>query len=233
MREGRVLPGAIALMIVAGYLFAFVQPQDTNTEPSTLFTKDINVGGFYTGIDAGDASRLGAVESLEQQLDFHFRIVSLDQGWGNIAAFPMETLKQMRRDGAVPLIRWLPTTGSLQGQLQVGAGDHAILKSIQDGKFDDYLRQFAGRIRAFGEPVLICFAPQADNPQMPWSQSGGNTAQDFIGAWHHAVSVFEIEGASNAGWIWNPAKFENFDAYFPSQTGGYVDWIAVSMENSA
>jgi cellulose synthase (UDP-forming) len=233
LREGRVLPGAIALTIVAGYLAAFVQPQDTNTETSTLFTKDINVGGFYTGIEAGDPSRVAAIETLEQQLGFHFRIVSLDQGWGNVALFPMDTLKQLRREGAVPLIRWLPATDPVEGQLHVGSADHAILKSIQDGKFDDYLRQFAGRIRAFGEPVLICFAPQADDPRMPWSQSGGNSAQDFVGAWRHVVSVFEIEGASNAGWIWNPAKFENFDAYFPSQAGGYVDWIAVSMENGA
>jgi exo-beta-1,3-glucanase (GH17 family) len=234
-REGSVLPGAVALAVVGLCFGTIFRPTAKDTETPFALNKEIKVGGFYTGIDLGDvtdARRVPRIQAIEQRLDFHFRIVSLDQRWGDAAAFPMQTLKTLRRDGAVPLINWLPTTDPSPDREKAGQGDRAILKAIKQGKFDDYLSRFAGNIRAFGEPVLICFAPQPDNPKMPWSQSGGNSAEDFVAAWRHIAKLFDTEGAANAGWVWVPGKVEDVDSYFPGEAGeGYVDWIGLPINN--
>ncbi len=224
VREGRAIPAAIVLIVGATYLLAMVPHQANTVETPFDVNKDINVGGFYTGFDLGDApatQRSTRLAALQKGLNFNFRIVALDQRWGDGIEFPLDALKQIRRGGGVPLINWLPMR-------------HAtILKSIAAGQFDDYLRQFADRVRSFGEPVLICFAPQADNAQMPWFSAGSNNAGDFVRAWRRIATVFDSRGAANAGWVWNPARAENMDAYFPGEAGeGYVDWIAVSGTRS-
>jgi cellulose synthase/poly-beta-1,6-N-acetylglucosamine synthase-like glycosyltransferase len=230
IREGSVLLGAVVLATLAGYFSIVIHPPPTETEGPFASNKELDAGGFYTGMDLGDigdAGRLERVSKLEKQLDFHFRIVSLDLAWGDPGWFPTETFKQLRREGTVPLINWLPTLDPLTVRGKVGPRNRAILKSINDGRYDDYLRQFADKVRAFGEPLLITFAPQADNPQMPWSTSGGNNAADFVSAWRRITNIFDAEGAANAGWVWNPASAANMDAYFPGE--GYVDWIGLSM----
>ena len=233
LREGRLLLGAVVLATLAGYFTVISHSPPPETEASLALNKDLDTGGFYTGIDLGgisDTRRLERVSKFEEQLDFHFRIVSLDLTWGDPDWFPMKTFKQLRRQGACPVINWLPTLDPSIGPGKAGPRDHAILKAICDGKFDDYLRQFADKVRAFGEPLLINFAPQADNPQFPWSTSGGNSAADFVAAWRHIVTVFDVEGAANAGWVWTPASAGNAGAYFPGE--GYVDWIGVAMAAS-
>jgi cellulose synthase (UDP-forming) len=232
MREGWLLPGAVVLATVAGCALFFVHSQTTDVEATSVQSKDPSAGGFYTGIDLGnlsDADRLSRVAGMEQHSNFQFRIVSMDQSWGDANPFPWETMKQLRRKGSIPLLNWLPTLDPATRGGKIGPLDRAILKSIRDGVYDNYVRRFADETRAFGEPVLITFAPQADNPQMPWSRTGGNTPDEFVAAWRHIVTIFNTEGAANAGWIWVPAaaptSAEQSSPYFPGQAGkGYVDW---------
>jgi cellulose synthase (UDP-forming) len=239
MREGWLLPAAVVLATVAACSTFLVHAHTASEESTSVQSKDVDTGGFYTGIDLGDlndAGRLSHVAELEKRSNFQFRIVALHQGWGDANPFPAETLKQLRRQGAVPVLNWLPTLDPATRRGKVGPLDRAILRSIRDGRYDNYVRQFADETRAFGEPVLITFAPQADNPQMPWSRSGGNTPDEFVAAWRHIVTIFNTEGAANAGWVWSPAtaptSAEESSPYFPGQAGkGYVDWIGVSNAN--
>ncbi|HTW94660.1 MAG TPA: glycosyltransferase, partial [Tepidisphaeraceae bacterium] len=227
IREGWALSTVLALAICAGCVAVILNKQPVDNDGPFALSKEVDVGGFYTGMDLRglpDAQRLSRIAALEKQLDYHFRIVCFYQGWGDNVALPLATLKQIRRDGAVPLIKWLPTTG---------AHDGAILKSIGDGDCDAYVKKFADSIRDFGEPVLLCFAPQPDNPLMPWSRRSGNTPADFVAAWRHISGIFDGEGADNVGWVWNPAHIDTADAYYPGDaSGGYVDWIGLCMTNN-
>lgn len=233
-REGWALPGAIALAAITIYWAAHFHRGNYNVETPFELNKDSDVGGFYTGVHVSGASASDSVAnamSLQGKLDFQFRIVAFDQAWGSQVEFPTETFKRLRRGGAVPMMNWLPIGDHPSGQ---AAQPQPIMKSIAGGACDDYIRNFAASVRAFGEPVLICFAPQPDNPAMPWSSRDGNTADDFIRAWRHIVRIFDTEGASNAGWVWTPGSAENANAYFPGESGeGYVDWIGLPIARDA
>lgn len=226
-REGRLLPIGIALATVGIYFINLVPSQGNGVENPFDDTLVPDTGGFYTGIHLSAPSDqwMDGLTNLQSQFNFQFRVVSLDLGWGSSSPFPTETLKQLRRAGAVPMLNWLPAADSPFARLR---HDQAVLKQIGDGKYDDYIRKFAISAKQFGEPVLICFAPQPDNPDMPWSSRAGNTPADFIAAWQHLVMLFQQEAAANVGWVWSPANAQTAATYFP-QEAGYIDWIALPI----
>ena len=51
-----------------------------------------------------------------------------------------------------------------------------------------------------------------DNPQYPWSQTGGNTPEEFVAGWRYVVNFFKNMGASNVifVWIWQPSGVARF-----------------------
>ena len=230
LRHGWALPGAVALVTVCLSALAIFRPFSgwEDAAPSA----QLDTGGFYTGIDLGsgqDGSRLLRLGALEKQLDFNFRLVSMTQTWSSREAFPLETLKQLRRQGTVPMLNWLPIIDAPP------PGDRSaskpILRAIAAGDFDNYLHHFAEDVRAFGEPVFISFAPQPDNPSMPWSVRTGNTSADFVAAWRHVLKIFSSAGASNVAWVWCPANPRNVKAYFPGEPdGGLVDWVGLALD---
>ena len=87
-------------------------------------------------------------------------------------------------------------------------------------------------MRDLGFPVFLNFAPEMDNPLNAWSETGGNTPEEFIKAWRHVHDRFEILGVQNITWVWNPSKATGMEAYFPSgkqyPESRYVDWIGIS-----
>jgi cellulose synthase (UDP-forming) len=220
-REGRLLPAGIALASLAIYGLKLMPTQGEGVETPFQQGKELEVGGFYTGVHLDTPSAwVAQVGDIEKRTDFRFRIVSVDLPWvagGSAGAFPMEPLQQLRRDGAIPMLNWLPKISS----------DQPILKSIADGKYDDYVQRFAASVRAFGEPVLICFAPQPDAAGTQWSSDYSNTADNFIQAWERIYGLFEKAGAANVGWVWSQARPENAQQYFPGRD--YVDWIALPI----
>ena len=76
---------------------------------------------------------------------------------------------------------------------------------------------------------MLRFAHEFDNPAYPWSESGGNTPDDFISAWRHMVNHFDSLGVGNVAWIWNPWEEEGLEKYYPGDE--YVDWIGVTCLN--
>lgn len=113
-------------------------------------------------------------------------------------------------------------------ELQCIRGRGIRFSSIGAGNYDAYIHQFAASARAFGEPILISFAPQPDNAAMPWSARTGNKPADFIAAWQHLVLTLQTEGAANIGWVWSPASPKTAATYFPEQAG-FIDWIALPI----
>ena len=227
-------PLIISLLAVAAALIVHFWPKSRVLAEAGGKFKD--TGGFYVGAALPEADR-GAFpagfEEASRHLNARFRLFPFTQKWGpnSLANFPEDAMREARLRGAVPLITWEPWTSTfpeLRGDPELGR-DRGVCAAILRGVFDDYLERYAEKIRNFGDPVLICFAPRADDPASPWSATGGNTPEKFVQAWIYVVSIFDKMGAANAGWVWSPSSSTELDSRFPGRY--YVDWINLPAFN--
>jgi len=232
MRERPVLAAALAVLAAVGLQVRL----NTNTwQPETpLEFKE--TGGFYVGARFAESER-GAFpagfDATAREYGVKMGLFPLTQEWGppETKPFPRELLRTARLKGAVPLLRWEPR-GSTFPQFARHPKLHAdrrVFSGVLDGDFDEYLRAFARSVRDFGDPVLICLAPGMDAMNQPWSGAGGDSAEDFIEAWDYIVALFNALGATNVGWVWQPATPNAFATHFPARTN--VDWIGVPALN--
>jgi mannan endo-1,4-beta-mannosidase len=89
--------------------------------------------------------------------------------------------------GSVPVIQILPYNTSMQG--------------IADGAYDSSLKTYADEAKAFGKPVILSFAPEANGDWYTWGY-GNTPASTWVAAWQHVVTVFKQQGATNVTWMW-------------------------------
>ncbi|HEX6454351.1 MAG TPA: glycosyl hydrolase [Trebonia sp.] len=97
--------------------------------------------------------------------------------------------------GSVPVIQLLPDGMSMQ--------------QIAAGAYDGTLRSSAAEAKAFGRPVILSFAPEANGTWYSWGY-GNTPASTWVAAWRHVVTVFRQQGATNVTWMWTMnAPFED------------------------
>lgn len=210
----------------------------TRTEPSLAGdTPAYRQGAFYTGIySPGETDGLTSparIKDYQQRYNARFDIISLYIPWGDApGCYPQDSLLQgIYSSGAMPMITWEPWAALFNRTTanEELAGEQRIFSYIRSGFFDDYLHQFANRIKALERPVFIRFAHEADNPAYPWSTTGNNTPDAFKAAWKYVWHFFAQEGVNNVIWVWNPWRPGAAADYFPGET--YVDWIGVTCLN--
>ncbi|MFL5754273.1 MAG: glycoside hydrolase family 2 TIM barrel-domain containing protein, partial [Bacteroidia bacterium] len=103
-----------------------------------------------------------------------------------------------------------------------------LLKTISEGKADDYLAGCAASFRKFQEPILINFSPGFDREEPGHEIPESVRTQAFIKAWQYVYTFFNELGVSNITWVWNPAS-PNSIGYYPGSQ--FVDWIGVDCLN--
>src|ERR1022692_1416292 len=111
--------------------------------------------------------------------------------------------------------------------IQIEPGD-ASLTAIAAGRYDAYLRAYATRVREFGHPVILGFAPEANGNWYPWGWTRSSPAA-WVAAWRHVVTIFRQQEADNVTWIWTvnesyPGSGPLRD-YWPG--AAYVDWAGI------
>lgn len=193
-------------------------------------------GGFYLGINLQEKSNRAfpsEFSEMQKKLNTKFRIFPLNQTWGpaTLTNFPHALMREARLHGATPMVTWEPLTSTFpefKDHPELSA-DKRVFAAILRGELDNYLKAYAKLIREFGEPVFIRFAPEPDNPAHPWSASGGNTSEQFIGAWIYVYNIFNEAGANNVAWVWNPSSPAGVQNYFPG--ADFVDWAALTSFN--
>jgi len=226
---------AAGLILLATVLLQMRLNSDVWQPESDSEFKD--TGGFYVGEHFAEAEH-GAFpaefDAVSRDLGAKIGLLPLTQQWGpfETTPFPYEILRASRLKGAVPLLRWEPRASTFprfakNPRLRY---DDRIFSAVLNGTFDDYLVAFATKVRDFGDPILICLAPGADSPDQPWAGPGGDSGQNFAEAWDYIVAIFNQVGATNVGWVWQPASVRAFETHFPSRTN--VDWIGVPTLNT-
>ena len=138
-------------------------------------------------------------------------------------------LARVQRLGAVSLIKF-----STQDYAWDETHKMADLKAIGRGMWDEYFKQAAISVKAFGGPVFISIDHEMNGNWYPYSQaypSAQTTAADYVAAWKRIVDIFNKNGATNVAWVWSPNVPDvggvGYENYYPGD--GYVDWIGVSL----
>lgn len=158
------------------------------------------------------------------------QITSLYIAWGDGPEHLLpDSLAAVYNDGSIPMITWEPWPSRFGHSIDGLEHEQKVMSLIPTGVFDGYLERFADQVKALNRPLFLRFAHEPDNPAYPWSETGGNTPEEFSAAWRYVHSLFIRRGAMNAIWVWNPWKAANAEKYFPGKT--YVDWIGVTILN--
>lgn len=113
-----------------------------------------------------------------------------------------------------------------------------IVYQVLDGQYDDYLHDYAVRLKTFGHPVLFRLNNEM-NGDWCW-YSAYYTSKDadlYIALWKYIHGIFMAEGVDNVLWVWNPHdvsrpdfKWNHFLAYYPGDE--YVDIIGLTGYNT-
>jgi len=128
--------------------------------------------------------------------------------------FRLDFARQAYSDGATPAVQIEPFGISLA--------------AIAAGRYDRYLRTYAGQVAGYGHPVIIGFAHEPDGDWYPWGVRRCSP-RTWVAAWRHVVDVFRAAGAGNVIWLWT-MNGQGPDAavmrrWWPG--AGYVTWIGV------
>jgi beta-mannanase len=179
---------------------------------------------------------LSSVVAYEQAIGKQMTIIhwyALWDGWKR--EFSRADLDIVDRRGSVPMITWEPWAGVPNDpawSLQAG---------ILSGRHDTYIESWARGMAAYGKPVLLRFAHEMHHqPAYPWALGNfGNTAPEYVAAWHHVRAIFDRHGATNVAWVWNPNTMGDTPAtaYAPIYRSLYpgdasVDWVGLDLYNT-
>jgi Glycosyl hydrolase family 26 len=146
--------------------------------------------------------------------------------------FPLTPLENVRSYGAIPVFSW----SSSASPPEVDQSDFN-LPAVLSGRYDDYIRDFAAKAKAWGHPFFLRFNWEMNGFWFPWSGFdgvNGNSAAEFVPVWRHVHDIFTSVGATNATWVWCP----NIDLHgglsplgplYPGSS--YVDWTCLDGFN--
>jgi hypothetical protein len=185
--------------------------------------------GIFEPHTPDDFRPLAEYESL---VDYTFPIVLNYSSFEN--AYKHSNLLQ-RLENAYKNERTLELTLQTPAQYQ---GESNVVYAILNGGYDDFLRDYAETVAAFGHPVLFRLGNEMNGDWCPYA--GYNTARDpqiFVEFYRYVYSFFERAGARNVIWVWNPngKSFPDFtwnDAlmYYPGDA--YVDVVGLTAYNT-
>jgi len=184
--------------------------------------------GIFAPQNDNGITNLDNVHYTSKQINEKFDIISLYLAWDkNIdSKFPLSLLDSIYKQKSIPMITWEPWLNSFKDEID--SSKH-VFELIEEGYFDNYLANFAQKLKKLHRPVFLRFAHEFDNPFYPWHFEGDNASLKFKKAWIHTYEIFKNTEANNVIWIWNPWKPENVNSYYPGEE--YVDWIGVDILN--
>jgi Glycosyl hydrolase family 26 len=193
------------------------------------------IGEQFTGAQA--PWDMNAVTDFEKVAEKPLSLVNFSSPFANCAVspcsyypFPTEAMENVRGHGAIPFFSWASqsTPSSLnEPEFQ--------LSDVIEGKYDNYIREFAIEAREWGHPFFLRFNWEMNGNWFPWSEGvNGNNPGEYVTAWRHVHDIFTSVGATNATWTWCPNVDPGHDLHelaslYPGDE--YVDWTCLDGYN--
>ncbi len=114
----------------------------------------------------------------------------------------------------------------------------SVAYEILDGKYDDYLTNYAKNLKEFGKPILFRLNNEM-NGDWCWYSAfyTGRDTDIYKQLWLYIRNIFDREEVDNLIWVWNPHDislpdfaWNNFMSYYPGDQ--YVDVIGLTGYNN-
>lgn len=161
-------------------------------------------------------------------------LVMFYQDWNKDSGFNLEFLRSIYKQNVIPVITWEPWDSKNTEVASINQFDYSP-KVIAEGKYDEYIKNWARGAAEFKKPFFLRFAHEMNGNWYPWGKVNGNTPEDYKKMWIHVHDIFEKEGATNIIWVWSPnntdgfGKSDNVLDYFPGHQ--FADWVGFSGFN--
>ena len=170
------------------------------------------------------------VQRAETKLGHTTGVVGVFRDFASHPDFPLAEAQAAADRGSVLLIAWEPWESERGTSVQPDMAPDRVLA----GDFDAIIDSWAATTAAFGDTVMIRFAPEMNGDWRPWSPGVvGATSQDYVDMWRYVVDRFETAGATNVRWVWNPyvesGESTGMAEMYPGDD--YVDYVAVDGFN--
>ena len=237
-RISRSIALPLLLLVIMGSAFAanwihYAKWEGLQTVIMQEAQKPAQYLGIFSPSKNDGITPIENVTKIEAQSQLNFDIVSLYLAWGDksLSQFPNKLITDIYAKKSIPLITWEPWASGFKIAKENDSlsKEKKVFKHIANGYYDTYVLAFAERLKNYQKPVFLRFGHEFDNPQYPWSTTGGNTPEEFVAAWRHVHTLFQKAEATNVVWVWNPWKASTIDAYYPG--ANYVDWIGITGLN--
>jgi hypothetical protein len=195
-----------------------------------FFKKDISSDSppenwCFTGAFLADNPGRDDIISFREDYGKKPYYVMLFVDWEN---FPNESsITDILREGCRPIVTWEPWIAHSKEAIDI---DFMLA-----GGYDDHIREFAGRLKAFNKEILLRFAHEMNGNWYPWSGSIIGS-QKYREMYRHVKDIFDDMGTTNVRWIFS-VNWEDLPAigandisnYYPGD--GYVDYVGLDGYN--
>jgi len=154
--------------------------------------------------------------SLDRYTSLAGRAPAVIQTWRDMSATFLNPrdMRAITARGAIPLVTLEPGLWTNPRQPAYA------LARIASGKFDSWFSAAATQAATYGKPFYLRFAPEMNGAWEPWGPgANGNTAADYVNAWHHVWSIFAARRAKNVIWVWSPNVLGGADDFAPYYPG--------------
>jgi Glycosyl hydrolase family 26 len=211
----------------------------------SLGRQDTKAGSIYWGAAIGDQLTgdqapwdMRAAAKLEAMLGKSMSLIHFMAPFAHCSSsgcsyyrFPAEQLETIRRHGAIPFFSW--SSQSIPSKLDEPDFE---LSDVIEGRFDDFIRQWAKEARRWGHPFFLRFDWEMNGDWFPWGEgANGNRPGEYVAAWRHVHDIFSEVGATNVTWVWCPnvdigGTLGDLSSLYPGDS--YVDWAGLDGYNS-
>lgn len=176
-----------------------------------------------TGAFLADKPSVATVSKFQKDYGKKPALVLIFLDWGK---YPdAGVVRNVYESGSALVVTWEPWRA-----LQKKAIDYDALLA---GKDDVYIREFALKLKAVGNPVFLRFAHEMNGDWYPWSgqKIGGDKYQRIF---RHVREIFDQVGAGNTHWIFsvnaeNIPKTNTYESCYPGNR--FVDDIGLDGYN--
>ena len=205
-----------------------VEESNWNDETKTYYQNTfINSDKMQWGLfDASHLNDLTRTKALEEELQYKFPVLLRYQMIGE-SEFPKEEMESAYLDGR-----------TVELTLQYAGTEEVILYEILDGKYDDYLNNYAKQVHEFGHPILFRLNNEMNGDWVTYSAYHASKDTDmYIEVWKYVHEIFEKNKVDNAIWVWNPNhhskpnyKWNHPLMYYPGSE--YIDVVGLTAYNT-
>jgi mannan endo-1,4-beta-mannosidase len=171
---------------------------------------------------------------IEKDLDFKFEIIMDYYSFNVPFSQAKERMQTLYDDNRVMLVTLQPFVSRSVKDFD-GA---CLIPRIVNGEYDSFLYQWANGLKTIGQPVFLRFGNEMNGDWDDWCSWFYSLDPDlYILAWDRIYTIFNMVGANNVYFVWNPhdRTYPNYNwnkefLYYPGDSK--VDWIGLTAYNN-